>query len=273
MANNLKLPLNHKEGFVDEVPWTNLPNDLLMNRRKNVLFVGEGNFTFTLAFAALREYRKQFMCGVINNSNTWEGILSTRYEPESVFTKPTFSKVKCHCIEAVIEYYNGSISSSVNDEVTARIEAISALPELDQPWLCGIDACAIPLRIIPSDGVIWFQCPWDANNETSKLIQEFLLRTAERVDEDFYVCIGLTKQFPYITKYHLQQVLGWKLQANDCSTPVLAEYKFLGANDTLIKEILSYGYRHKGLNDIHKRIIRDHVTLIFQKKPRLNFYR
>ena len=50
---------------------------LLTEQRRNVLFVGEGNFTFTLAFAALRKY-----CWYSNpvKQDDWQGIVSTRYE-------------------------------------------------------------------------------------------------------------------------------------------------------------------------------------------------
>lgn len=260
------IALNHKSGYIiDEVPWTSLPNDLLMTRRSSVLFVGEGNFTFTVAFAALREHRKQFMTGLMINSNPWDGIVSTRYEPEHVFSKPSFSDVKHNCITSVIQYYEGSRSPSVNEEVTTRIEAISSLPDSHHAWECGIDACAIPRRLIPPGAVIWFQCPWDTNG-TSGLIQAFLLSTAKKLDEDCYICVGITKQFPYILDYYLQGILGWKLRGVDNSTPVLEEYRFLGANDTLVGELLSFGYRHQGHNDIHMRIINDHVTLIFQRK-------
>lgn len=262
MANNRMLFLNHKEGYTDEVPWTSLPHDLLMTKRRSVLFVGEGNFTFTIAFAALREYKKQFMAGLINNSNPWDGIVSTQYKPGHI---PSSSDVKGNCITSVIEYYEGSLSTSVDEDVTKRIEMITALPDSHHLWLYGIDACAIPSCLIPPGAVIWFQCPWDSQNGTYELIRAFLLSTAEKLNEDCYVCVGITKQFPYILDYYLQGILGWKLNG---STPVLEEYRFLGADDALIKEILSFGYCHQGRNDIHKRIIEDHVTLIFQKKSR-----
>ena len=42
-----------------------------------MLFVGEGDFTFTLAFAALRKYR-WLSCPM--KQDDWQGIMSTRYE-------------------------------------------------------------------------------------------------------------------------------------------------------------------------------------------------
>ena len=253
--------LNHKQGFVDPVPLTSLPEDLLLNQRRPVLFIGEGNFSFTVAFAALREHRKKFLCEPLQNPKTWDGITSTRYEP-AILThpRPRMDEVKELCIESTLQRYRGS---RADEEVSTRIEAITELPDWSHFWLYGIDACAIPCGLIRRGGVVWFQCPWDTN-ETDGLIREFLQRTADTIYHDYYVCIGITKQFPYVLDYDLQGILGFKLQAED--TPVLYRYKFLGANESLVKQALSFGYRHQGKCDIHEKILNDHVTLVFQRK-------
>ena len=72
----------------------NILTDVLLKERRPVLFVGEGDFTFTVAFATLREkYRlraEQSVDSIASEMATlqlgdgspvWDGIMSTRYEP------------------------------------------------------------------------------------------------------------------------------------------------------------------------------------------------
>lgn len=65
---------------IGPLPRTELLTELLIDERRNVLFVGEGDFSFTVAFAALRE-SKRSTASVHSNIGTWDGIIATRYEP------------------------------------------------------------------------------------------------------------------------------------------------------------------------------------------------
>lgn len=225
---------------------------VLIGNRSAILFVGEGNFTFTLAFAAYRE-----------NSNpqegqgVWEDIVSTHFEEQA---RPILSKLKSDCITNITNYGR---KTKLDDKYPRRaIEAINDLPEIH----FDIDARDIPQRLIPKyHGVIWFQCPWNGQETTGKLVEDFLVSTSKQLICG-YVCVGITKQFPYITSYKLENILGASLKALDNSTEVLKCYKFLGVDDEYIKDILRFGYRHQGKRDIHDQIIDDHVTLVFQKK-------
>lgn len=132
----------------------------------------------------------------------------------------------------------------------------------------GIDACHIPPDLIPQEGVIWFQCPWNSDYTIGTLIQDFLLNVAEMIDSGTYVCLGLTKYPDFVDRYCKADFLGSKCKAVDDSTEVLKQYTFLGEDDTLIKMILSFGYRHRACwGDVHNKIFEYHETLIFQKKP------
>ena len=102
-----------------------------------------------------------------------------------------------------------------------------------------------------------------------RLIKGFLLDVAAKIDENSYVCIGITKLADYILDYGLERILGPRLMAEDNSTDVLELYKFIGADEMLIKQILSFGYQHtnaKQLPSFHKYMCDYHVTLVFRKK-------
>ena len=87
MAN--RIILHHQEGVEDTVDRIDLLTDLLIAERKNILIVGEVNFTLTVAFASLRKYQykkpvteqlRQFQIERVSEHD-WEGITSSRYEP------------------------------------------------------------------------------------------------------------------------------------------------------------------------------------------------
>ena len=123
----------------------------------------------------------------------------------------------------------------------------------------GVDARCIPQSLIRGRGVIWFQCPYLPRGEgVCKLICDFLLNLAEQIEGGVCVCIGIANKFPYIKYYKLHKILGKNLAAEDNSTDVLKKYTFVGADNQLIKQILSFGYHHQTVhegNDVHSKII------------------
>ena len=306
--------------------------DLLIRQRQPVLFVGEGDFSFTVAFAALREHKRRRSSGEdcfatrhtvqppplppLPTFQVWERIKSTRYEPKkcmvryrSPVPKPPadVQKVKLACISNVIRY------SLATGRITCKHFAIVVESILSLKRMCnfkiryGVDARRIPPSLIPpAGGVVWFQCPW-LGRDTGELIREFLLSTAHHLDGGSYVCVGITKHKSYSKRYELEDILGRHLKANSDSndgdstdgdstdgdstggdstdgdstdgdstdgdgtdsdsTRVLKKYRFLGADDKLIRMILHFGYHHCGLADIHWKIFDNHLTLVFQKIP------
>lgn len=273
-----ELALNHKDGTTDDVIVQNILTELLLegSELEKVLFVGEGDFTFTVAFAALRdcEFKKysmeQSMSGLSAGS-----IVSTKLNKEPI---PDLGEVKWKCIASSIEYTLWSHGvNSMNDyfsplhlEDRKKHKFIRELFADTIKFKGGVDACNIPAELVAGAGVIWFQCPWvpdSAESTTSRLVSDFLIN--QSVMKGVYVCIGITKQFPYTKSYDLEGILGPKLAADDNSTPVLEKYKFLGADTELVKKVLSFGYHHQSVYediDIHFDIIDDHLTLIFQVK-------
>ena len=244
---------------------------LLIEQRRNVLFVGEGNFTFTLAFAALRKY-----CWYSNpvKQDDWHGIVSTRYEyapgvlPANqsgagvgVFPPPDPKAVRRICLENSNDKFPKSLL--LKDHPSPR-EIIESFSESPGDCYCGIDARDIPPQLIPHKGVIWFQCPWSI--DPGQLIHDFLTKTAPKLfHEDSYICVGITKHSDYVRKYKLESLMRdvWAMDK-----VLHSYYEFVGADDDLIYQILGFGYRHQSLsqNDIHDYIRDHHLTLVFQRR-------
>ena len=237
------------------------PVKALFRNENRILLVGEGNFTFTVALVAIRE--------------GWDGIVSTRYEADTVKPRPEFDQVQQECIRFCRN--NGELLG-INDEAIQRyiatIEVVEPPPPNDEHWLFGIDATNTPERLIIQGTVVVFQCPWlrdgDPNGTPATLITRFLEHMATKQNQDDYVLIGITKQFPYVKNYNLEGLLGVNLSRGTDSSGM---YNFLGADDTFIQEILKHGYHHQsshGDRDIHGQIISDHVTLAFQRNGHNN---
>ncbi len=275
--------------------------EYFIKHRKAVLFVGEGNFTFTVAFAALREAwrlktppHSQFG----SRPSPWGGIISTRLEPEEVPPSPregiisepeegkpvpVLDTVKLHCIKSISDRQVGPPPGflgppSASNYICSPAEKIKVITDLPKPepghWKYGYDAleplnefnassCANPSIDFSYDAV-WFQCPW--GNNLPGLIEGFLLNAAEYVKEGELVCVGITNKNDYVHRYCLEKILGAELNGQ-VDTKVSKEFEFLGPDTDLIYEILSYGYYHESVwTDIHDYILKHHVTLVFQKR-------
>lgn len=271
-----KYKLNYK--LAERYPLVDRENsilyEILIKDYKSVLFVGEGNFSFTLAFAAYRyaectHFHEKFPTGEYYSNelfipaDTWSGITSTTYKHDM----PDSSFVKVNCIASCADYaiYNSFQPDSFQpDRSRSIIELLRVFPNIPADvWLCEVDAENIHPELLINRQVIWFQCPWIPGRQgIDLLVRNYLFNLAEQIDSGVLVCIGITKQFPYIKSYRLESILGKGLAGN---TDVFQWYKFLGADDELIQEILRFGYHHQGVKDIHFQIFDDHVTLIFQK--------
>ncbi len=249
---------------VDPVPRIDLLTELLIKNRTSVLFVGEGDFSFTVAFAVLREHEESDSSvssdssdsidssdgsvSTDHNPGTWDGIIATTLDHKI----PTFSDVVDICKTRC--YYSDLL-------------AIEAPPK--EAWRSGINGCWIPKPLMKAE-VIWFQCPWISWDEgptaTGDLIERFLLNTSPNMGAGAYVCVGITTLRDYVERYGLGRILGDKHNGGNSITRVTEVYDFKGADNTLIKRVLDFGYHHEGIKDIHDYIRHYHTTLVFRKK-------
>ena len=251
--------INHADNKNDTVARVTMVESLLTE--KNVVIVGEGNFTFTVVLAAIR--------------NSWIGIVSTRYKPVDDFNpKPDFDTVKQECLEFCRKNHQGNLREKgiAYDDATVDnyVQAIKAVkkPSPEEDWLFGIDATATPDNLAIQGKVIIFQCPWVAQKDPgtpATLITSFLSHMSTKQNKGDYVLIGIATFFPYVKNYKLEDLLGVGLSRGKDSSGM---YDFLGADDTFIVEILKHGYHHICCDpdtDIHEDIIAFHITLVFRR--------
>ena len=263
MADYNRIYLGHE---IEPVRKVDLLTGLLIRERKSVLFVGEGDFTFTVAFATLRESEKPRHS--ITNPGVWDGITSTRYERISVkHRRPNFDKIVNDC--------RSSFTSNLQhtDETTWRQRCVFdelTPPPPPQCWQFGVDARNIASFSARNPDVVWFQCPWLLPEEPitiSTLIHSFLVNTWEWLEPGKYVCIGITTHEMYVDRYELEKILGKRRGKSD----ILGKYVLCGADQKLVRNVLKFGYHHQGITDvdIHKMIKNHHITLVFRKKQQL----
>lgn len=103
---------------IGPLPRTELLTELLIDERRNVLFVGEGDFSFTVAFAALRK-SKRSTASVHSNIGTWDGIIATRYEPAGGKPAPVLSKVKRSCVMNCLNGHSAQTDPYIMDKLDA----------------------------------------------------------------------------------------------------------------------------------------------------------
>ena len=248
-----------KGNHIKQVP-PGFLDPLLISRdqRKEIVLVGEGNFTLSIALAALR--------------GSWDGITTTSYRPvDRNFCVPSISDLKLLSIEYAMKNGRELLLQKVEDSyIVDNIRNILDLPSpKDYAWRFCIDATNLPEDLPVEGKVVWFQCPWipgkgpTGESLTYKLIKCFLEHMATKQSQHDYVLIGIANDKIYVGDYELQKLLG-----EEFSGPVVVkDYSFVGADETLIEKLLRHGYKHEcyvPTFDIHKDIINCHVTLIFQ---------
>ena len=263
--------INHKNKKSDGVSTNNLLTGLLIKNREKVLFVGEGDFTFTLAFAAYRQIMYLEMSKSKENERNenefpvasshpavWEGITSTRYEPvgrEGEEKRVGWRRVQC------------------KPEPTLSSDLVN-IPDASV-LMYGIDALALSQKLTEGRGVIWFQCPWvpkPNRSSTATLVSDFLLNMAAQIQPGVHVCVGIVNKFPYSIEYKLEAILGKSLKAFDNDTAVLKKYNFVGADTQLVKQLIEFGYHHRSVHEnaaTHEKMLKHHVTLVFRRKEKV----
>ena len=251
--------IQYSDYRTENVPRIDMLEDMLVKERREVFLVGEGNFTFSVALAALRD-------------GSWEGITVTRYWPISdSHPKPDFYLVKLTAIEQLC-----LIARKQPEYVDMMMKNIHDIVKLPQPndcsWMFGIDATKLPDALCAKGNlkVVWFQCPWVPDcSERNSLICRFLEHMSRNQSQGDYTLIGIATYYPWVKEYKLDELLGEDLSGKDGTMLSALNYKFLGADKTLIKKILKFGYRHLACEqgvDIHFTLFDTHCTLVFQKK-------
>ena len=211
---------------------------LIRDGDRKVVFFGEGDFTFSVAFATLRE--------------SWRGITSTCYEKS---LEREFSEAQREAIRYC--KFNGGLLEEPRPAIDLAVAKVRSLQApLPNAWLYGIDATNNTLEV--KEKVVWFQCPWTGewnSDDTHNLIVNFLKHMVTKQSQGDYLLIGITTFFPYVKTYKLLNVV-----------ESIPGYEFLGADTALVAKLLRYGYHHQGNLEIHEKILQHHVTLVFRRE-------
>ena len=228
---------------------------LLCEEKSDVVVFGEGDFTFSTALASLR--------------GSWGGITSTRYEPISdARPRPEYFDVKEETLRYCIS--NGKLFNDASDVILSKVEKVLSLriPLDDRLWQFGVDATSIPQGLMVERKVVWFQCPWvirsDRGSDTGKLVADFLKHMSSKQCPGDYALVGIVNLYDYVVDYNLPGLLGDDLaHEHACKYKFQIRYKFLGADQIFVKELLQHGYHHKGYKDCHEYFAEHHITLVF----------
>ena len=228
---------------------SHIVRDLVLNEgqdgeKRTVYIVGESNFTFSLALAALR--------------GSWDGIITTSFHHNNLLE--TFSETKAltlgWCILNQKKKCSGSLSDFKNVEDTfgvSKVLNVEKPPEKNVIKSVDCTTCVIPTDV----SIVLFQCPWKSK-QTSSLLRRFFTNIRHQQHSGDYILIGIVRHRMYIDGYNMEKMSAWS-----------EGYVFVGEDSHFIGEILKAGYKHQcesPITDIHEVILHHHATLVFQKK-------
>jgi hypothetical protein len=205
----------------------------VMDPETPVLFLGEGDFTFSMAFACLR--------------HSWRNVFATSYHSE----KPAFAEAQVLTIRNILRNRR---ECSPDAPVLQYIDTIAGFKTEDNPWQQAVDALSLPHNL-PVD-VVWFQCPWVTKwKRTPDLLKSFFSKMGDLQQPGDLVVLGIISRPPYCESYLLNELS----EGTD-------HYELLGGDNRMIQDLLDRGYRHQGIREIHSIIYRTHISLIFQHR-------
>lgn len=211
-----------------------------------IITFGEGNFTFVTALASIR--------------GSWDNILGTtlhdipdfRQTLQTVETNRRFKPTEEVGFPSSYNYLGGIDATNFD------------LYELKAKLICANKLYHSRFRFRLA---LWFQCPWGYNESTADLIKSFIKEAGTQEFAGF-ICIGIVNFFPHVTKYELDGILNVsdnELTGMD-SFAELHGFRFVEASREYSQRLIDHGYRHEGKIDIHDKIKKNHLTLVFEKK-------
>lgn len=230
MDEHIEIQINNDTRL--DIQCISLPIESLLDRESEILFLGEGNFTFSFSFACLR-------C-------SWYNLFATAYNS----TLPSFEEAQVETIRNILSNLNWN----KDEPALEYIHTVSNFRYPDYPWQHSIDATNLPNEL--SLPIIWFQCPWVQKwKRTPDLLKNFFDHVGSKQQKGDIIILGIISIRPYCESYAL-----------DILTKGTEYYNFIGGDDKFITELLNRGYRHQGIRDIHRVIYHSHVSLLFIHK-------
>lgn len=227
-----------------------------IKNKVRAIFVGEGNFTFSTAFASCR--------------GSWDNIIAS-----DIGGVPDYYQTLVLTVRSCLQYSNELIK---RDEIQSQKEGLEFYEETiqlidkivnlgDTIFRPRVDAtrlqeaCYADLFDTDLTCAIFFQCPYVGyeKDETKHLVRNFLSAASKVQRAGDVLFIGITTYFPYCKNYGLPELIGYGGQARRNG------YHFKGADTEFSKDMLRRGYKHKAFFEIHDKIKDTHLTLCFLK--------
>ena len=185
------LEINYADNQVAKIR-TTIVKTLILTERLDVVLVGEGNFTFTIALVALR--------------GSWDGVISTCLEENENVLLSDFYRIKLQSVDFCIKNCQDKKSPDV---VISNIKNVLSVGEPHDAYT-NVDGTRFLFSSYWRQGnrtIVWFQCRW-AVSRVDLLISNFLEHMSRQQATGDYVFIGIVTFFPYIKKYKLQDLFG-----------------------------------------------------------------
>jgi len=210
-----------------------------------VLFLGEGNFSFSIAIAARR--------------GSWEGICATSND----VVENTAHRQLLDQINNVIEMH-----LTPADELD-RIRAIVYLREGNPTRVGNVNAKKLS-AFFNDPGTatvraqfkqnIYFQCPWSFPGPQPDFLKSIITSAAEYQKKGNCLYFGLTSYEYYAKRYELDGENGVIAHAKEMG------YILLDNDNIITTTAIAYGYYHhsNGGNDLHHDLLPFHYTLCLQ---------
>ena len=223
------------------------------------IFVGEGNFTYSTAFASSR--------------GSWDNIIASEKDGVPDYYQTLVLTVRS-CLtygNELIGQYSPEDAVVINKETIQLIDKIVNLGDTNfRPYVDATllqEACYANLFDTDLTCAIFFQCPYDGykNGETKCLVRSFLSSASEVQHPGDFLFIGITTYFLYCNNYGLPELIGNVGQAQQNGYAWQNGYRFIGADAEFPKDMLRCGYKHQGVREIHDDIKDNHLTLCFLK--------
>jgi hypothetical protein len=220
--------------------------DRIVTGKQPVLFLGEGNFSFSIAIAARR--------------GSWEDICATvRCEVEE-------NTAHSHLLAQINNVFK--IHPTPTD-VLDPIRAIVSLRDKDPTRVGNIDATDLSAFFDPQDTAsdrekfiqnIYFQCPWiHPNDQLPALLIKIITSAANVQKPGNCLYFGLTSHQRYAGNYRLNDVIAKAEEKG---------YIRLDDDRIITATAIAYGYYHYSTSghDLQNLLLQYHYTLCLEKK-------
>lgn len=220
----------------------------IVKDKKPVLFLGEGNFSFSTAIAARR--------------GSWDEICATVNDQV-----PGNSAALNH--KKLLAQINNVIKENLTPtKALDRIHAIASLKDGNPTRVGEIDATDLSGFFNPQATAderrrlrrnIYFQCPWTNPGSQTSFLNSIITSAANVQRPGNYLYFGLTKHTSYAPQYGLDDVIAHAEALG---------YERLEDDNSITTVAIAYGYHHHSdsLHDLHDLIRPHHYTLCLKKR-------